>query len=410
MSWLDRLIGREPHAETRAITGGPWVVPFDHGGGPSLAMTQDRALSLPPVFAALRIIAGTLSTLPIDGYRKMGDSRQPMTSLPALFDLLVTEGQLVPWLHRCVMSMAARGNAVGLVTARDGYEFPTRIDWLNPAEVHCDDTESLVRPDWYWNGRKIDNAEDIVHIPWFPVPGRVMGLSPIGAFATTFSTGLNAQDYGNQWFEGGGFPPGTFKNTAVPEVPQAAADAIKSRLVSAIQSRRPVVFGSDWEYTPITVPPNEAQFIQTAQLSATQVANIYGVLPEDIGGTRNKPLEYATAELNQIERVMAIRPWAFILESLFNSLLPDRQYVKFNLDALVRADLKTRWSVHQVAVGMGARSLDEVRALEDEPPLPDGQGQAYEKTPAPAIGAGNPTTDPTARRTDTGREIWSVPA
>jgi HK97 family phage portal protein len=202
-------------------------------------------------------------------------------------------------------------------------------------------------------------------------------LSPIAAFAATLNTGLYAQAYGNDWFEGGGFPPGQMRNTVQGAITQQQADEIRSRTVASIRDRRPLVTGSDWEYTPITVPPNEAQFIETMRLSATQVANIYGLPPEDVGGNRGNSLTYATVELNQLERQLALRPWLVVLESVFAAHLPDRQYVKFNADAIVRADMRTRWDTYQIARNIGVRSVDEIRALEDLPPLAGGEGADF---------------------------------
>jgi HK97 family phage portal protein len=399
---------RPEQTETRTIDTLPWG---SGGVGPSVGpLTQDRALTLAPVFAAARILAGTISTLPLKAYRRIGDDRVPMGSLPQLFAQLDTDGELVNWLHRCVTSLVLRGNAYGLITARDGFGFPTRIDWLNPSDVTVDDYRSVIRPVWYWRGREIP-IEDFVHIPWFPTAGRAQGLSPLGAFMTTINTGLAAQDYGNSWFDNGGFPPGTFKNTA-KELSQDQADAIKARLRNAMLSRSPLVYGSDWDYSAITVPPNEAQFVETMRLSATQVASIYGVVPEDIGGTRGQSLTYATTELNQLDRIGLLRPWLVILEHKFASLLPERQYVKLNADATVRTDIKSRWEVHQIAVGLGARSLDEVRALEDQPPLPNGAGADYQ-TPAVKAAQAPPQLQqaPQPPPDISGpKRVWEIPA
>jgi HK97 family phage portal protein len=392
--------------ERRTISDLPW----SYGGGlGGTTVTQDRALMLAPVFAAVRILAGTVSTLPLKAYRQAGPDRLP-ARLPELFLRLSQDGELVPWLHRATVSLALRGNAYGLVTARDGMGWPTRIDWLNPADVHCDDSRSTIRPDWYWRGRKIDNPEDLIHIPWFTVPGKVQGLSPIASFALTMNTGLYAQAYGNDWFEGGGFPPGTFRNTEVAVVDQDKADVIKARLVDAIRSRRPVVYGKDWEYNPITVPPNEAQFIETMRLSANQIASIYGLPPEDVGGNRGTSLTYATVELNQLDRSLAIRPWLVILEQKFAAMVPEGQYVRFNADAIIRTDVKTRWEVHQLAVGMGARSLDEVRKLEDLPPLPNKQGEEFNTPAAVAARAPQPSPALAPVNGNTPEKRWVIPA
>jgi len=58
-------------------------------------------------------------------------------------------------------------------------------------------------------------------------------------------------------------------------------------------------------------------------------------------------------------------------------MMPRPQYVKFNADALIRVDTKTRHEIYQIDRNIGLRNIDELRALEDEEPLPDGQGQSY---------------------------------
>lgn len=365
--------------ETRAIDSVPW----DMGGtlGANASVSQSTALSLAPVYAANRLLAASVSTLPLKAYRRLGDERVPMGSLPQLFDRLVTSGEVVPWLHRCVTSLGLRGNAYGYITSRDGYGYPTDISWLNPAAVSVDDATGV--PVWRVNGQPVAR-EDIFHIPWFTLPGETLGLSPLAAFAAIMNGGLAAQRYGNDWYAAGGIPPGTFKNTA-KAVTQDDARTIKTRLVAAIRTREPIVYGSDWEYQPITVKPAEAQLVESTRMTANQVAAIYGVPPEMIGGETGKSMTYQNVEQQSLNFVQfTLRPWLVTLETAFSSILPDRQYVKFNADALIRADLSTRHEVYRIDREIGLRSLDEIRALEDLPPLPDGEGQTYTTPPAPA--------------------------
>ena len=373
---------------------GDEIVDFAHGGASATSISQARALSLAHVFAANRVIAGTVSTLPLKAYRDLGDTRQPMSSLPQLFEQLRVRGQLRPWLHRCLTSLTLRGNAFGLIVSRDGFGFPIDIEWLDPAQVSTDNQPG--RPGWWFDGQRVPR-DDIVHIPWFTLPGQVMGLSPVGAFARTLGIGLNAENYGSDWFAAGGFPPGTFQNTEKQVVSAEEAQVIKARLVSSIRSRQPLVYGRDWKYDAVTVPPGEAQFLETIKANATQVAHIYGIPPEEIGGETGKSMTYATVELNQIKLAGSLRQWMVTLEDAFSALLPERQYVRFNADALVRTDLATRWQVNKLRVEMGAASIDEIRVQEDQTPLPNGQGETYaipastgaaepEPSPAPVVG------------------------
>jgi HK97 family phage portal protein len=388
MSWRSWL-GLPEKSEMRTLTDDnvPWghSVPFNMA--PSYPGTYlpspTRALSLAAVYSANRLLAESISTLPLKTYRRGTDGRLPMDTLPQLFAQLVTDGQLVPWLHRCVTSLALRGNAYGLIINRDGFGFPTVIEWLDPSCVVADDRPGM--NGWLWNGREVPR-DQIVHIPLFALAGQRVGVSPISAYAQTLGIGLQAQTYASDWFAAGGFPPGTFKNES-KVVSQEEADIVKARVVAAIRSHAPLVHGSDWQYTPVSVPPEEAQFIETMKMTTNQIAAIYGIPPEMIGGESGSSMTYANVEQQQINFVMfTLRPWLVRLETAFSALLPDRQYVKFNSDALIRADLKTRWEVNKIRADMGAANIDEIRAQEDEAPLPNGQGQKYGPVaPQPAV-------------------------
>jgi HK97 family phage portal protein len=185
--------------------------------------------------------------------------------------------------------------------------------------------------------------------------------------------GLYAQSFGYDYFANGGHPPGTFRNTTQDIVDQGAAAAIKARVGAAIRTREPLVYGKDWEYTPLSVSPAEAQFLETIRATATQVATIYSIPAEMIGGDTGRSMTYATVELNSIQYVQwAVRPWLATIEAALSALLPERQYVKFNADALIRTDTKTRYEVYEIARKIGLQSQNEQRRLEDLPAVPGG--------------------------------------
>jgi len=252
---------------------------------------------------------------------------------------------------------------------------------------------SFVNPIWYVLGRRVD-PNDIVHIPWFTLPGKILGLSPIGAFASMANTNLAAQEYMEAWHATGGVPPGTFKNNS-KTVDQKDAAVIKARLVEAIRSRQPIVHGADWDYTAITVPAYEAQFIATLKLGATQLGAIYGVPPELIGGETGGSMSYSSPEQREIELIqLTLLPWMSKVESHLSMLTPRGQCVRFDADALIRLDPLTRWSIYEKQRLIGGANIDEIRNKENMPPLPNGEGQDY--TPLP-IAAGISITPPTIR-------------
>lgn len=368
----------------RAITSLPWI-----GGGPRPGgVSQTQAIRLIPLFACVRILADSIASLPVQTYRKNGTSRELLTFVPSLLFAPAARDNLFEWLHKAVVSLALRGNAYGLVTQRDDFGFPTMIEWLNPDEVWVDELRPTL-PVFYWQGQEVPR-EQIVHIPWVVLPGCVTGLSPVQAFARTIGVGLSATEYGLSWFDNGGTPPATMKNASKAINPDEAEE-ISDRLAARVRARKPLVYGSDWDFTALQVNPEESQFIETMRLNASQIAAIYGVPPEMVGGDSGGSMTYANVEQNAINFVgFTLRPWLSRLEAKLSALMPGKEFVRFNADAMIRVDLMTRYQAHSIALNDGWRNRDEIRALEDLSPLPDGQGQPY----LPVSMLGGPTNDP----------------
>lgn len=379
--------------EQRALTSIPGYWP-ESGVSPSAVASVNRSLSLAPVFAAARLLADSLASLPPILYTRDRNGIPRKQPTPLLFSKPSIHGTLYDWLFRAVISMALQGDAIGLITARDYHQFPTMIEWLNPDQVATFDGKpygpgSYMDPMWWWWGRRVD-PKNLLHIPWFTLPYRVRGLSPIGAYQLTTNIGIGAQEYSANWFGQGGVPPGTFQNKE-RVVDTKDADEITSRLTARLQTRKPLVYGSDWIYTPIAIKPNEAEFVQTMQLTATHVAIIYGIPPSKLAGLTGHSMTYATTEMNNIDFLThCLRPWITRLEYALTRCFPTGYFVKFDTSELLRVDAETRASIDNLSLGyqnQGWRTVDEVRASRDLPPLP--------KQPASA-------TDASAKSGDSG--------
>lgn len=378
-----RSLGRS--ADTRAIETLPWI-----SGGPSgRQIDASNWKSLIPYFASVRVLAEQVSALPMQSFREVGDisKRVPDGQLiknPSSIDRRVT------WVRKAVISLATRGNAYGIITGFDSLGFATGIEWIPPNEVHVDDTSPTL-PRYWWastvGGYGEIPRERMVHIPWFVEPGKVEGLSPVSAFARSIGVGLHAQEYGSSWFQNGGVPPATFKNTQ-KTVSTEQAEEITSRLVASLRSGRPLTYGADWEFNAIEISPEEAQFIQTMKMNATQIAAIYGVPPEWVGGETGGSLTYNSPEQNSLHvYTTVLLPWLTLIEDHLSALLPERQFVKFNPDGILRGDAKTRYETHEIGLRAGFLTIDEVREMENRAPLPK------PVQPKPVLVPGDP--DPT---------------
>ena len=374
--------------ELRTIGGVPWMpwtnpyMRFDIGGPvhPSRQMNGvDVSLGLPALYSAVKILSDSAAALPLRVYTKSGNSSQ-IYGGPTLFDSPSSTGTKFDWVFAGMSSLLLHGNAWGLIIGKDKYGFPKSIEWLPPERVYVDENNASnynpMNAKVYFDGRPMKwfgPDKELVHVRAFTLPGRLDGVSPLRYFANTILTGQKTADYGLTWFESGGYPPGVFKNNIMEVDPDEAAK-IKAMLNNSMRNRQPLVYGMDWDYTPITVPPSEAQFIDAMQLNATQIAAIYNVPPDRVGGKRGDSLTYNTVEQSTLQIVEALHPWLVRFEEVFSALLPGRRYVKFFTDALLRVNLEARTNIYNTQRRMGLRTIDEIRMDMDLPPLPGNMG------------------------------------
>jgi hypothetical protein len=326
-------------------------------------VTEHEATYLTPVFAAFRHLVDYVSTLPADFYRVDGDTRTKVGP-PELIRNVDAEFGLENWFGQAIYSIASQGNAVGKITQLSGWSLPTMIQWAS----HWSGGENGVS--WWVNGQALPDAL-VAHIPWIVPPGCKRGLSPIEHFASMVRAGLSAQEYADIK-RGGGVPPSILKNTA-KSVDDEFASKVQELASRSFARGKPFVTGADWDLSMVTIPPNQAQFVQTLQLSANSIAAIYGIDPREIGGTVENSLTYTTDESRALNRAQNATPYVVRLENAINKWLPQQTVMKLNMNARIRADIKTQTNVVGAKLLDGRLNVNEARALDDLGPVPGGE-------------------------------------
>ncbi len=372
--------------EARAVDAG-WMVNDSFGRALAGAGTDVPSLRLIPMYAATRLLADQLAAAPLKAYQPRTDgAREALATQP----LLLRAPQMYAWKHRAMTSLLLWGNAYGLVASRDSNGWPTQIAWLPPDKVQVEG-DGVSRSKFSYSGAPLP-FDDVVHIPAYSLPGRAAGVSPIGAFRLTVETGRSAEQYAADWYDGGGIPAAVLRNeTQTLDAEQART--VKERLKATLRHGDPFVTGKDWTYETVGAPAADARFIETMKLTATQIAAVYGVPAEEIGGETGSSLTYSTVEMNQLKlNVQSVRPWAVRIEEAISALYAGRTYVRFGLDSGVRADLLTRYRAHEIALRMGLETNPEARALEERPPLSDDELAQWQQLYARMKAASAPTT------------------
>ena len=371
---------RSAPTEVRQVSDPGWAR-GDSARAGSGSLKSD--LSLLPVYAAVRLLSDGLSTLPIHAHSGEGDARVPL-ALPRVIGDPHPVLDREAWLGQLTASLLLRGNAYGLVTARDSLVQPDQVVWLHPDKVTVDEAKTRVR---YMYGQKELPFSDVIHIQGITLPGSVVGVSPIAAAKMAIDSGQSLQKFSRDWFRGKAIPSAIFKNTSKTLTAQQA-ETLSERFKSKLRAGEPLIYGSDWDYQSLTMSAEDAGFLTASRATATQIATIYGVPPEMIGGDTGSSMTYSTVEMNGLNFVTwGLRPWLVRIENKFSRrLMPAGAYVRFKPDALIRADTKARAEVYKINREIGLRNIDELRALEDLPPLPNGAGADYaplRATPTP---------------------------
>lgn len=312
------------------------------GSGWSATGAMDQALRLVPLYSAATLIVDALSTVPVTAYL---DERPGRIPTPVQPEIVVSPGLGVrrdAWIGQAMMSLLLRGNAFGLVAATGFAGLPTKVVWIHPDQVTVD--ESGVMPEYMVGGRHVPR-EMVVHIPGHVLPGSCVGLSPLGLFRTQMQTGMRVDAAAGDWYGQAANPRGVLSQVNRPLTPDEI-EAAKERYAASVKSGDVLVMGNDWKWQSLTVSPADAQFVDAAQMTANQVAAIYHVPPDEIGGTTGSSLTYSTVELNGVKfNRRAVLPWSSRLQAAWSEMLPNDDFVEFDLSAAAQPDLQTRANI-----------------------------------------------------------------
>lgn len=346
----------------------------------SVIVSPDSALRSPAIWAALRLRADLVSTMPVDVFRRVGNVQVSCPIPPVLVNPGGEDVNIQEWLYSTQFELDRTGNAFGIISETDAIGKPRRIDLVPSASVivMVDKVTSEIH---YKIAGIVYPKSQIWHERQRTVPGLVMGLSPISYAAMTIGQYQSALEFGLEWFgNGGNIPGGIFKNTS-KQVSATESDAIKTRFKAAVDGRDVLVTGSEWEYSTVNVQQNESQFLQTQEYSERSAAMFIGVPGDliDVAPTGKTSLTYANITQRNLQfLIMNMGPAIARREAALSTWLPQPRYVKLNTDSLLRMDPDTRAAMFASQIMSKQRTPSEVRELDNLAPFTAAQIQEFE--------------------------------
>jgi HK97 family phage portal protein len=237
-------------------------------------------------------------------------------------------------------------------------------------------------------------ASDILHIPGLGFDG-IKGYNPIHLAKEAIGLNAAAEQFGARFYGNGARAAGIL--TTDQQLNDGQLRSLRQswqEVHSGVyNSHKTALLSNGLKYQALSVNPDEAQFLDTRKFGLSEIARLFRVPPSMIGASSGDSQTYANHEQRMLEFAqMSQRPWNVKWEQecnrkLFTPRERGRYFVEFNMDSILRADIKTRYESYNIAFQKWL-TRDEIRELENRNPTDGGDGFSDPNEPAPTMPTG----------------------
>jgi HK97 family phage portal protein len=330
------------------------------------------------IFSAVSLISDTISTLPVDSYIRRDGARFAFRPRPAWVQQPDIDTTKEAFYGSLIVSLLLDGNGFVRVF-RDGSGRVINMTVLNPSKVEI--RKNKVGEVVYINQdeNKPLTKNEIIHIPDVVRPGEIRGISRVIALKDNFGLALALESYAARFFGQGATTQGLieFPGNLTPEQAKQLVDGFDARHRGFRKAHKTGVLSGGAKYVNTSVENDKAQFIDSRRMAVEDVARAFNIPPHLLGlpGTNT----YSSVEQNNIAFVThTLRPIVQKLESAFTPLMTNEPggstaFIKFTLDGLLRGDANSRFSAYSVGLQAGYLTINDIRRLEDLPPVQGGE-------------------------------------
>ena len=337
----------------------------------SNSFDTDKALTLTAVWCAIRLLAESVSSLPISVYSKQnnGDKLEDVKS--PIYKLIKFKPNFyqnkITFFEYIMLCICTEGNSYVQIV-RNNSGTPVELICLNPENVTVviNGGELFYQVD---NGGVLDSS-DILHFKTLTDNG-IDGISPIDQCAKALKYSENLQEFGNTFFSNGAKP------SSILQTDRALSDTALQRLKTSFNnnygklknSNSTIVLEEGLTFKPISISPEQAQFLSSRQFSIEEVARIFNIPPhmlKDLSKSSFNNIEMQSQEfltytlmpyINRLEQEMNLK--------LFRTNELGSKFVEFNVNGLLRGDVKSRTEAYRSAITNGYMTINEVRQKEN---------------------------------------------
>ena len=352
-------------------------------------VTDRTALQHIVVYACVRVLSEAIAQLPLHVY-KYNDSGKERVPQHPLYFLLHDQPnpEMTSFVFReTLMShLLIYGNAYAQII-RNGRGDVLGLYPLMPDKVRVDRDQrnrlvyiysryDEANPNLKEQGDIVLYADEVLHIPGLGFDGLV-GYSPIAMAKNAIGLSIATEEYGAKFFANGATPGGILEYPGTVKDPDRVRDSWNKGF-SGRNSHKVAILEEGMKYTPISISPNEAQFLETRKFQIDEIARIFRVPPHMVGDLEKS--SFSNIEQQSLEFVKyTLEPWLMRWEQSINRALlsaneKSTYFVKFNVDGLLRGDYQSRMNGYATARQNGWMSANDIRELENLDLIPEEDG------------------------------------
>jgi HK97 family phage portal protein len=325
--------------------------------------SRSSLLSIPGVWKARMLISQSIGGMPLAAYR----GTEIVEPLAALLREPAPGEDRANTVAAWVCDLLDHGNAIGIV---DGYDAEGRAVSLSPVPCSQVEIRSESGRRNYRIGSRVFDQSQVFHAMGTTAPGAIRGMGVIEAHLTTLTRMTAEADYASKAFTSG-VPSGLIRVKDPDLQPEMAAEIKATWMKTFGSGREPAVLSELVDFEPIAWTPSDAQMVEARQLSLTDVANMYNLDPFWLGAP-SAPMVYQNVQQAAVQLSrFTLGFWTTVLEAQFSRLIPRGQDARFIRDTILRDDTAARYANYKLGLEGGWLTLEEVRAAEGLPALPE---------------------------------------
>ena len=364
---------------------------FFMGGSTSGKRVNERSsMQMTAVYSCVRILSEAVAGLPLHLYRYTEEgSKEKATSHPLYF-LLHDEPnpEMTSFVFRetLMTHLLLWGNAYAQII-RNGKGEVIALYPLMPDRMAVDrDDKGRLYYEYTVNTEDAPTMKgslvrlsptDVLHIPGLGFDGLV-GYSPIAMAKNAIGMAIACEEYGAKFFANGAQPSGVLEHPGTIKDPSRVRESWTQTFGGSHNANKVAVLEEGMKYTPISISPEQAQFLETRKFQINEIARIFRVPPHMVGDLEKS--SFSNIEQQSLEFVKyTLEPWLVrweqsIQRTLFSAEEKKQYFAKFNVEGLLRGDYASRMTGYATARQNGWMSANDIRELENMDRIPAEEG------------------------------------